>query len=392
MTTTRHGGSSPAAVWLQLISALWALAVGPLSLLLLVVAATWEGRLFAVAALLTGLLPLIGSVAWAGRRISWRNWAVSLGLVWIVASVLVLWRAPTGTGSPRSRITHVYDSSQTRFPRYALGNLLPEGDQLLLGFTIMPAFDPILTAGEASRLKRVTAAVYAELDQDSDFHALGSVMPEAYDEMLGLRFARGHCYVYVPPGVDRKRPSPVLVFFHGSGGCFKAYLWILSKVADRTGCIVVAPSCGFGNWRASSSAAALNSALTAASRETAIDLSRVHLAGLSNGGLAVSQLAAIQGSQFRSLIFCSPVFDDAQITGTSFAKQCGGQAVLVLTGAADDRVPLRYVEGNVAAMTQAGAQVRSTVVADADHFLVFTHRGLVITALASWLQDGRGAP
>jgi len=364
----------------------------PLALLLLAVAVTWDGRCFALAALLTGLLPLIGSTAWVTRRRIWRICAAGAGVVWLIVSSVLLWRAPAGGEAPPGRIAHVYADDQTRFPRYALGNLLPEVDQLMLGFTIMPAFDPILTTGGASQLRQATARIYAELEEDPDFRALGSVMPEAYAEMLGRGFDRGHCYVYVPSSVDRTRPSPVLVFFHGSGGCFKAYLWILSKVADRTGCIVVAPSCGFGNWRASSSARALESALTAASRRTAIDRSRVHVAGLSNGGLAVSQLAASQGSRFRSLIFLSPVFDDAQIGGSSFAKQCRGRAVLVLTGKSDDRVPLPYVQEDVAAMTEAGADVHLTAVAGADHFLFFTHRELVIATLDSWLRDQPKTP
>ena len=392
MTATRDGVSSPAALGLQLVSTLWALAVVPLSLLLLVVAATWDGRCFAFAALLTGLLPLAGSAAWATRRRIWRDCTVGGSVLWLVASSLVLWRAPTGVGPPGSRIAHVSGDGRAKFQRYALGNLLPEVDQLMLGFTIMPAFDPILTSFEASRLKQVTAAIYAELERNPDFHALGSVMPEAYSEILGRRFARGHCYVYVPSSLDRTRPSPVLVFFHGSGGCFKAYLWILSKVADRAGCVLVAPSHGFGNWQGSSSNAALESALAAASRFAAIDQTRVHLAGLSNGGLAVSQLAAARGSQFRSLIFLSPVFDERQISGSSFAQQCRGRSVLVLTGEADDRVPLGYVEENVAAMTRAGAGAHLTAVAAADHFLFFSHRELVINALESWLQESRRAP
>jgi hypothetical protein len=270
-------------VGLQFVSALWAIAISALSLLLLVVAITWDGRLFAVAALLTGLLPLFGSIGWVTKRRLWRRSAAILGTVWLVAVSLVLWRAPAGTGSTHSRIMHVYAVGQTKFQRYAPGNLLPEGDQLMLGFTIMPAFDPLLTNDQASDLKRMTATIYTELEQDPDFHGLGSVMPEAYDEILGLPFDRGHCYVYVPSRVDRTRPSPVLVFFHGSGGCFKSYLWVLSKVADRLGCVVVAPSYGLGNWRESESETSLSAALVSASRLAAIDRNRIHLVGLSNG-------------------------------------------------------------------------------------------------------------
>jgi pimeloyl-ACP methyl ester carboxylesterase len=103
-------------------------------------------------------------------------------------------------------------------------------------------------------------------------------------------------------------------------------------------------------------------------------------------------LAGAEGSQFRSLIFLSPVFDTAQIGGRSFAEQCRGRAVLVLTGESDDRVPLRYVEENVAEMTRAGVHARLKSVAEADHFLFFSRRELVIDILESWVQENRGEP
>ena len=387
----RDPDSSPPVVVPQIISALWALPIVPLSLLLLAVARTWDGRLFTVAALFTGLLPLLGSIAWVTKRRLWRRLAAGAGLGWLVAISVVLWRAPDGTGSAQSRIVHAYANGQTKFQRYALGNLLPEVDQLRLGFTLMPAFDSRLTSAQASDLKRMTATIYAELERDPEFHRLGSVMPEVYDEILGLPFDRGHCYVYVPSRVDRTRPSPVLVFFHGYGGCFKAYLWILSKVADRLGCIVVAPSHGLGEWRAEVSEGSLRSALESASRIAAIDRDRIHLAGLSNGGLAISQLAAAEGTRFRSLIYLSPVFDAEQVSRTTFVENCRGRPVLVLTGKEDDRVPLSYVMENVAALTRTGVDVRLKTVAGADHFLVFSHRDLVIDTLASWLRENGAA-
>jgi pimeloyl-ACP methyl ester carboxylesterase len=103
-----------------------------------------------------------------------------------------------------------------------------------------------------------------------------------------------------------------------------------------------------------------------------------------------SQLAAAEGSQFRSLIFLSPVFDTAEISRRSFAEQCHGQAVFVMTGERDDRVPLDYVSGNIAEMARAGVAARLKTVSDADHFLVFSHRALVIDSLDAWLQENFG--
>lgn len=381
---------STSSLLFRFASALWAAVMIPIPLLLLAVARTWDGRLFAVSSLLTGLIPLFVALAWVTKRGVWRRVAVYSGAVWLITACIVLWSAPAGPSSTKGRVAHVYADGRTKLQRYALGNLLPEVDQLMLGFTIMPAFDSLLTNAQASRLKSVTAAVYADMDRDPEFSALGSVMPEAYDEILGLSFDHGHCYVYVPARVDRSQPSPVLVFFHGSGGCFKGYLWVLSKVADRMGYIVVAPSHGCGNWQAAESETALQTALACASGLAAVDRHRIHLIGLSNGGLAVSQLARAEGSQFRSLFFLSPVFDTVEISRRSFGEQCHGKAVFVMTGERDDRVPLDYVSDNVAEMARAGVAARLSTVSDADHFLFFSQPALVVDSLEAWLQENSG--
>ncbi len=378
---------SALAVFARWFSVLWAVPFGALGLLLLAVATTWDGRLFGFGALLAGLLPLLASIAWRkDERLWWRATGIC-GAAWLLVAGAVLLRVPRGIASSASRIRHVYADGHRSFPQFAPGNLLPECDQLMLGFTLMPALDPLLTNAQAGSLKHLTAAIYAEMDSDPDFRALGSVMTEPYAEMVGFPFETGHSYVYVPAALNRGRPSPVLVFFHGSGGCFKAYLWILSKVADRTGSVLVAPSCGLGNWHAAESESSLRSALASASRFAAIDREQVHLIGLSNGGLAVSQLGAESDLRFRSLVLVSPVFDEACVGRGAFADPRRRCPVLVLTGDADDRIPVRYVRENVTAMADAGVDVRLRTVPGADHFLFFSHRELLVEALSARLKE-----
>ena len=361
------------------------LVVGSLALLLLVVAETGRGRLFAVAALLGAILPLVAIIARRKRTRGWTASVVGGGGLWIGAAVLLLVMAPSG--KTNGRASHAFAPGHT-FPRYSLANLLPESDQLLLGFSLMPLVDPLLTATQASALKRLTVPIYGELEGDADFHALGSIMSEPYGELFGQVAKSGHAYVYVPPGADSRKPAAILVFFHGSGGNFKAYLWILSKLADRLGFIVVAPSGGIGNWTEDESRVALENALLAAAQVAPVDRARIHIMGLSNGGLAISQLAAFQGARFASMVFLSPVFDQAAIRSGSFAGQCRGRRVLVVTGATDDRVPLSYVEENATRMKRAGAQVTLKIFDEADHFLVFSHRAPLFLDLEEWFRAG----
>ena len=361
------------------------LAVGPLALLLCVVAESGRGRLFACTALLGAILPLAATIARLRRTRRWTLSVVGGGGLWIGATVLLLVLAPSGkTGG---QVAHVFVPGQT-FPRYSLANLLPEGDQLLLGFSFMPVVDRLLTTTQASELKRLTASLYRELEGDADFHTLGSAMSEPYGELLGQAGKSGHSYVYLPTGADRSQPRATLVFFHGSGGNFKAYLWILSKLADRLGFALVAPSNGLGNWTETESRLGLDNALAAVSQVASIDRTRIHILGLSNGGLAISQLASSQGSQFASMVFLSPVFANEEIRSVSFAEQCRGRRVLVVTGSADDRVPLSYVEENAARMTRTGVKVKLKTFDGAGHFLLFSHRVQLMQVLEEWFFTG----
>lgn len=378
---------SLALIGAQLLAAFWGLTVGILSLLLLVVAETGRGRLFAGAALLMAILPLAVTKACRERTRRWTAGVVWGGALWVGLLTLVL--ALTPTGHTGGRVAHAFATKEQTFPRFSLGNLLPEGDQLRLGFTLMPMADPLLTTTQASELKRLTVSLYRELESDADFRALGSAMTGPYGELLGQAWLNGHSYVYVPRSVNRSTPSPVLVFFHGSGGNFKAYLWILSKLADKAGFVLVAPSNGMGNWTAEESRRCLGNALAAASGAVAVDRSRIHLIGLSNGGRASSQLAGGQGSDFASMVFLSPVFDTPQVRSAAFAAQCKERRIFVVTGGRDDRVPLSYVEENVTAMKRAGARVTLHTVDSADHFLMFSHRPELLRILEEWFRPGQ---
>jgi hypothetical protein len=68
----------------------------------------------------------------------------------------------------------------------------------MLGFKMITVVDPLFTANQAHSLADLTRTIYAELETDADFNALGSVMPDAFDELWGRSFDRGHCFFYVP--------------------------------------------------------------------------------------------------------------------------------------------------------------------------------------------------
>lgn len=371
----------------QFVGFLWAVVTVPLATLLLMVAATWDGRMFAVAVICAGIAPLLSALGRALDRRRWRRGAAALGILFVVLSIILMARAPTGQAVSAAKVQHCYTGGDSHFSRFSLGNILPEVDQLMLGFTLMTVVDPLLTAQQSVSLKAMTRQIYRELEADPDFHALGSTMTEVYDEILERGIHAGNTYLYIPPGLDRTRPAPVLVFLHGSGGNFKAYSWVLSRLAERQKLVLLAPSFGMGNWTPTGTEQAVHSALQAAAQQVKLDSRAIHLMGLSNGGLGVSQLLGSQNSLFRSFIFLSPVFDRTHMITSASIPQIAGKPIFILTGAIDDRIPLGYVQTCAADLEHVGARVRLESVPDANHFLIFSHQEKMLSELEAWLNS-----
>ncbi|EDY16120.1 Dipeptidyl aminopeptidase/acylaminoacyl-peptidase-like protein [Chthoniobacter flavus Ellin428] len=372
---------------LRVFSVAWAVAVCPISALLLLTAVTGRGRMFAIGALLLGAAP---ALAWLRRSGSQGRWRTTAGLaafvLWGLITFGLVVVSPNGAPRKDARVQNRYSDGGWHYPRFALGALLPEIDQLLLGFRLVPMADSLFSMKQSREISGLTRSIYAELEADDDFRALGSVLPETYDEIWGRRFNHGHYFLYIPPRLDRKIPAPVLVFLHGSGGNFEAYTWLLSKVADERGMVLIAPTFGMGNWDAQHSGPVVMAALEDAARVIPLDLSQVHLAGLSNGGLGVSYVAASEaGRRFRSFIFLSPVCDDDALSSKEFTIQARDKPVLIVTGESDDRVPLPSVVSCAALMKSAGARVEMSAYPGADHFLVFSHRERFLKQLSDWL-------
>ncbi len=298
--------------------------------------------------------------------------------------VVFVW-APDGRAAPTARVQNRYVGDVWGYRQFALGNLVPELDQFRLGFRVISRLDPLFDGEQAERLATWTSTIYDRLEADPEFLALGSAMPHVYEDLRGGNTRSGHYFLYVPKRLKRDEPQAVLVFLHGSGGNFKAYTWLLAQVADRVGCVVVAPSFGMGDWRAPESAQVVNRVLDDAQSVVALDATRMHLMGLSNGGLGVSQVAAAMGERFSSLVFLSPVFDESALSSLSFASTWRGRDVLVMSGSDDKRTPIRYVLREVAAMRADGLVVDLESYDGADHFLFFSHADEVLARLETWL-------
>ncbi len=370
------------------IALLWAVPMCLLAFCLLFSCVTVDGALFGFGALAIGAAPLLWTCSLGSDRLFMQRLSFALLVLWLIVTSVLLIRAPDGRTRTGAPVRNCYVGGGWSYRGRALSALVPEIDQFILGFRVMPLIDPLMTWRQSRSVAALTQSVYTDLEADRDFHALGSVMPDVYDDLLGLPSARGHYFLYVPPGLDSSRAAPVLLFLHGSGGNFKAYVWILSQVADALGMVVVAPSGGMGDWKTKSTPGVVVAALDDAAGRVALDRDHVCLAGLSNGGLGVTRTAASSvGGLFSSLVLLSPVCDRIALESPSREGAWRGKPVLVVTGRDDNRVPLTFVEACVTSMKAGGASVQLSVYDGADHFLLFSHRKKLVSELIDWLRS-----
>lgn len=367
---------------LGLIYSAYVLLLAPLSIWLLFNAQTWTGRGLALLGLIAIVLPitLIGWWRAPTRRQFFKRSSLALGLLGALLACTILFTTPSGRPPVDSPVQQRF-TRPVPFSLWTLSNIVPEIDQVNLGFQIMPYLDSIFTADQARRVSGPTFKIYREMDSDPNFRELGSAMGWAYADFVGDAFDVGHYYLYVPRQ-HQNGPLPAIVFMHGSFGNFKGYLWQWAKLADQLGFVIIAPSFGFGNWDQPGGLEAIQRALDDAATQVAIDPAHIYLAGLSNGGLGVSQAALAEPQRYRGLIFISPVMNT---DGATFLDQWRDRSVLVLAGEADERISYSYVARHVANLQAAGVNVTHKSYPGADHFLFFTEADEVLADISQWL-------
>ncbi|MCB0031163.1 MAG: prolyl oligopeptidase family serine peptidase [Anaerolineales bacterium] len=355
----------------------------PLPIWLLFQGQTWVGRGLGILGVALLLTPILLARVWRSPQPGrWRGVLLLIGLGGAGFLQALVLTAPSGVAPAGSPIQQ-YHSQGGQFQRYSPFNLIPESEQVNLGFLLMTFLDPYLTAEQTARVAPITLAHYEAMAADENFQELGSSMGLAYAGLFGLPVPQDHYFLYTPANAGDE-PRPAIIFLHGSAGNFKSYSWVWATLAEQEGYIIIAPSYGFGNWDGAG-AAAVAQALADAQTHANIDPTRIYLMGLSNGGRGVSRLAASQPEQYRGLIFLSPVFDGAFLDSPAFAAAWANRPVLILSGAADRRIPASYVLERADHLDAAGLNVSTTVYPQEDHFLVFSQPEAIIAAIAAWL-------
>jgi phospholipase/carboxylesterase len=210
----------------------------------------------------------------------------------------------------------------------------------------------------------------------------------AYAELAGLPYDVGHYYLYIPKNRP-DGPLPALLFLHGSAGNFKSYMWLWAKLAEEQGLVIIAPSFGFGSWRPPVSMQAVLAAVDDAATVVPLDSTQIYAVGLSNGGIVTSQLGKNFPERFRGLIYLSPVLPPKIVDQEPFLTNWPERPMLIITGAADRRIPLENIKQHVATLEAAGVVLTTKIYPDEDHFLFFSQPENVLNDISIWLLSQR---
>jgi predicted peptidase len=203
--------------------------------------------------------------------------------------------------------------------------------------------------------------------------------------------ARTYRYqVYLPADFDRSRSWPVALFLHGSGergddGMRATQVGLAAGIRwdrARAPLVAVFPQCpADSTWLGEPGEAAL-AALDRTVEEFGGDPDRVYLTGLSMGGYGTWQLAFEHPGKFAALVpVCGgllahpsaatvrpmPAILDEADPFANVAARLRGLPVWVFHGAQDPVIPVEESRRMVAALRDAGADVRYTEYPEAGH-------------------------
>ena len=154
---------------------------------------------------------------------------------------------------------------------------------------------------------------------------------------LGL-FAERDALLVVPPGVDARRPAPLVVLFHGGGGSAEKILPMLEDHARTRGFLLLAPQSLFPTWDIviagnGPDRERLETALAEVASRFLLDPTRLAFAGHSDGGSYTLSLGLTNGDFLTHLIVSSAGFMSVQM-------QVGAPRVFISHGTRDEQIPI----------------------------------------------------
>ncbi|WP_375463431.1 alpha/beta hydrolase [uncultured Methylobacterium sp.] len=198
---------------------------------------------------------------------------------------------------------------------------------------------------------------------------------------LGL-FAERDPILFVPDGLDARRPTPLMVLFHGGGGSAARILPMFEAHAAANGFLLLAPQSLFPTWDIviaghGPDRERLDAALAEVASRFLLDPGHLALAGHSDGGSYALSLGLTNGCVVTHLIVSSAGF-------MSVLVQAGAPRIFLSHGTRDEQIPIdRSARAHAARLRDAGYDV-TYVEYDGPHAY---EPGVVARAVTFFLAD-----
>jgi pimeloyl-ACP methyl ester carboxylesterase len=318
-----------------------------LFLLALWTGASWSGLGYTAGASIAAA-GLAGRSAIRGLRLS------HAGLALLAATLLV--RLLFGGAGRTLSLTGAEGEGSGRL----LGRVLDEGDAAVAASTVLSA-GRLLQDPEPNLIPPAMRAAYARMRT-----AEGDIPSPLLPTYAGLQRPSAFDLLIVD-GVES--PRGALIFLHGFAGSFSLPCWQLAETARAAGLVTLCPATGWrGAWWEPEGRAILRRTLEIARSR---GLTRIYLAGLSNGAVGAARIAPSLSGQIHGLVLVSCAPPEVPAPGVP---------TLVLQGRGDRMCPASLARGYAA---RAGARY---VDLPGGHFALLTHEEEARSALASWLR------
>lgn len=272
-------------------------------------------------------------------------------------------RIASSGDDPRGHLTLEPRGESGRF----ISRLFEERDGAILGARMIAASGAV-EGRELARLGEVMTAHYPRMDADG--LALGTPILPTYLDLHTPEAFDGYTF-------EPEEPSTTaLVFLHGSGGSFVLMCWQVARTATAAGLSAHCPAmAASGRWNTELGRAILDAQLDAL---RARGIERVVLAGLSNGALALSEMAPTLLTRRRE---APSIVGLVLVSGVRWEAEPTSLPTLVLHGREDT---MTHIEP--ARSYAEGATNVELVELPSGHFAILEDHERVEEALGAFLE------
>jgi polyhydroxybutyrate depolymerase len=237
------------------------------------------------------------------------------------------------------------------------------GKRLWIGASMLACIAGAIAASAPAqdrleRIRQLRARAQGKAANRSDPNETKITAPGTYRFSFVHGGLKREYIAYVPAGLPRDKPAPMLLAMHGGGGDmdFQADNYGLKQKADQAGFIAVFPNgysrfpsgilatwnagacCGKAVEQKVDDVGFLKEVMLRVSRQANVDRSRIYATGMSNGGLMAYRLACELPHMVRAI---------APVAGTDNSKLCNpSRPVPVIHFHAKDDSHILYTGGS----------------------------------------------